>query len=115
MSAKKGHRTERLVEGEEEESEVTQKARAGMRGGEKEKDETQESDKEKMEKAGKRGGETRKEDVPQGLRVTNEKQVKKKPSEVDPSACGNELLRKMGKEGTGEGTGTPYSRLRGKL
>jgi len=45
--------TVRLDEGEEE-SEVTQEARAGMRGGEKEKEETQgqETNQEKMEKAG---------------------------------------------------------------
>jgi len=40
----------RLDGGEEEESEVTQEARAGMRGGEKEKEETQgqEADEEKI-------------------------------------------------------------------
>jgi len=70
MSAKKGH-------GTEEKSDVTQKAQAGMGGGEKDQEETpgQETDEEKMEKAGERAGEKRKEDAPQGSRVTNEKMV----------------------------------------
>ena len=82
--------TVRLDGGEEEESEVTQEARAGMRGGEKEKQETQgqEVDEEKMKKAGERGGKKRKGDATQGSRVTNENWVLKKPAETDPSAWG---------------------------
>ena len=67
----------RLDEGEEEESEMTQEAQAGMGGGGQEQVETrrQEADEEKMEKPGERGGEKRKGDAPQGSRVTNEKRV----------------------------------------
>jgi len=69
---------------------VTEEAQAGMGGGGKEKEETRghEADEEKMEKAGKWGGEKRKGDAPQGSRVTNEKRVKKKPVEAEPSAWG---------------------------
>jgi len=54
-----GQNTVRLDEGEEEVSEVTQEAQAGMGGGDQEQEETrgQEADEEKMEKAGERGGE----------------------------------------------------------
>ena len=79
MSVKKGHDTEivRLDEGEEEESEMTQEAQAGMGGGGQEQVETrrQEADEEKMEKPGERGGEKRKGDAPQGSSVTSEKRV----------------------------------------
>ena len=66
-----------LDEGEEEESWVTQEARAEMGGVEEEKGETrgQEADEEKMEKAGERGEEKRKGDAPQGSRVTNAERV----------------------------------------
>jgi len=48
----------RLDEGEEEESEVMQEARAGMGGMEREKEKTrgQDADEEKMEKAAERAG-----------------------------------------------------------
>jgi len=80
----------RLDEGERKESDVTQEARVGMRGGEKEKQETQgqEVGEEKMKKAGERGGKKRKGDASKGSRVTNEKWVLKKPAEVDPSSWG---------------------------
>jgi len=82
MSVKKGHGTEGL---DEEESEMTQEAQAGVGGGGKQQEETrgQEVDEEKMEKAGERGGEKRKGDSPRGSRV-----AKKKTVEEEPSACG---------------------------
>jgi len=67
----------RLDEGEEDESEMTQEAQAGMGGGGEEEEETrgQATNEEKMEKTGKRGGEKRKGDAPQGLSVTSKKRV----------------------------------------
>jgi len=62
-------------EGEDEEYEVTQEARAWMGVGGKEETRGQEADEEEKENAGKRGGEKRKRDAPQGSRVTNEKRV----------------------------------------
>jgi len=66
-----------LVEGEDQESEVTQKAQAGMGGGVEEWEETrgQVTDEEKMEKTGERGGEKRKGEAPQESKVTSEKRV----------------------------------------
>ena len=80
----------RLDDCEEEESEVTREARAGKGGGEEEKGEMrgQEAGEEEMEKDVERGGEKREGDTSQGSRVTNEKQVQKKPSKADPSAWG---------------------------
>ena len=55
-----------------------------------------------MEKAGERGGEKRKGDAPQGARVTNEKQVQKKPVEADPSVWGKSPSA-LGKKGKKDG------------
>jgi len=60
-------------EGEEEESEGTREALAGMGGGEKEEEEKrgQEAGEEQMDEAGEREGEKRKENMPQMSNVSN--------------------------------------------
>ena len=79
MSARKGHGTGRLDEGEEEESEVTREARAGREGGENEVEETRgrEAAGEKVEAAGEREreGEKRKGDASQVSKVPHEIRV----------------------------------------
>jgi len=76
MSARKGHGTGRLDEGEEEESEVTREERAGREGGEKEVEETRgrEAAEEKVQAAGEREreGEKRKGDALQVSTASHE-------------------------------------------
>jgi len=81
MSARIGHGTvtRRLDEGEEQESEVTQKARAGREGGENEVEETRgwEAAEEKVEAEGEREreGEKRKGDAPRVSKASHEIRV----------------------------------------